>query len=194
MEVKGLQGRVAELDKENRELRDNKYALDSRVSEMSHKLGSSEGQVKTLSAEVSHLQAQFQTVSRCSLSLSLSHQHGASRVHRIRRSGQSLCTRRGTCCKGRCVYGSCPSVFPIAPTVLHTRCLVCIVQGQDERRRGAGRCASKANIVSGQNVHARESRGAAARPHPGPCKRLCLPAHRYQSMHTRADADGSGHD
>lgn len=68
MEVKGLQGHVAELDKENRELRDNKYALNSRVSEMSHKLGSSEGQVKTLSAEVSRLQAQFQTVSRCSLS------------------------------------------------------------------------------------------------------------------------------
>lgn len=69
-EVKTLQARVAELDKENRDLRDNKYSLDARTSELTHKLNSSESQVSSLTEEVKRLQEQCQSVNRC-----LSHTH-----------------------------------------------------------------------------------------------------------------------
>lgn len=50
--------RLTELDAENRKLRDTKYELDSRVSELSHKLGAAEGSVKGLEEDNSRLKAQ----------------------------------------------------------------------------------------------------------------------------------------
>lgn len=49
--------RGSELDGENRRLRDAKYELDSRVSELSHKLGAAEGTVRSLEEECSRLRA-----------------------------------------------------------------------------------------------------------------------------------------
>ena len=63
-QAENLQQRADSLDKENRELRDQKYSLDCRVSELSHKFGSAEGQLKALQEEVLRLQRQLQSVSR----------------------------------------------------------------------------------------------------------------------------------
>eukprot|EP00955_Chlamydomonas_euryale_P102618 365431-Chlamydomonas_euryale.AAC.22 len=52
-----LNGRVSELDAEARKLREAKYELDSRVSELSHRLGSTEGTNRSLEEECSRLRA-----------------------------------------------------------------------------------------------------------------------------------------
>lgn len=63
--TRATQERAAELDKENRALRDGKYALDARVAELSHKCSSSQSQAASLSEEVTRLQRQLHDVSRC---------------------------------------------------------------------------------------------------------------------------------
>ncbi|KAI8471988.1 MAG: centriole protein [Monoraphidium minutum] len=50
-----LSARVAELDADNRQLREAKYCLDTRISELSHKLGAAEGCVRSLDADVAAL-------------------------------------------------------------------------------------------------------------------------------------------
>jgi spindle assembly abnormal protein 6 len=52
-----LQRRADELDAENRKLRDAKYGLDSRVSELSHKLGAAEGAARGLEEDLGRLRA-----------------------------------------------------------------------------------------------------------------------------------------
>ncbi|KAF8068308.1 hypothetical protein HT031_001995 [Scenedesmus sp. PABB004] len=57
-----LNARIAELDGEGRKLRDQKYALDTQVSELSHKLGSAEGAARSLEQEVGQLRVQHKAV------------------------------------------------------------------------------------------------------------------------------------
>ena len=64
-ESRAMQSRIADLDKESRDLRDTKYALESRLSELTHKLDSRQSQVDSLSEENARSQQQFQTISRC---------------------------------------------------------------------------------------------------------------------------------
>ena len=80
-DTKALQARVAELDKESRELRDTKYALESRVSELSHKVDSQSGQVASLTEEAARLQQQHQAVSRCESGADLPHTTGRLIMH-----------------------------------------------------------------------------------------------------------------
>ncbi|KAF6264226.1 hypothetical protein COO60DRAFT_1267074 [Scenedesmus sp. NREL 46B-D3] len=53
-----LSSRIAELDAEGRKLRDQKYQLDTQVSELSHKLGSAQGSARSLEQEVAQLRSQ----------------------------------------------------------------------------------------------------------------------------------------
>lgn len=57
-----LNSRIAELDAEGRKLRDQKYQLDTQVSELSHKLGSAEGSARSLEQEVAQLRSQVKAL------------------------------------------------------------------------------------------------------------------------------------
>ncbi|KAK9808849.1 hypothetical protein WJX72_005003 [[Myrmecia] bisecta] len=63
-QLDALNSRNAELDQENRALRDHKYELDTKVSELSHKLGSADGNGRSLEEEVGRLRTQVQQLSR----------------------------------------------------------------------------------------------------------------------------------
>eukprot|EP00891_Asterochloris_glomerata_P008911 jgi/Astpho2/8911/Aster-x0832 len=52
------------LDHENRQLRQQKYELDTKVSELSHKLGSLEGACRSLEDEVTRLRSRHQQLQR----------------------------------------------------------------------------------------------------------------------------------
>jgi uncharacterized protein YhaN len=65
--MSSLQQHANELDKENRQLREEKYALDARVSELTHKCRSSESQALSLGDEVTRLRKQLQEISRHAL-------------------------------------------------------------------------------------------------------------------------------
>ncbi|KAL4433886.1 hypothetical protein ABPG75_000327 [Micractinium tetrahymenae] len=63
-QLEAAQARAASLDAEARALREQKYGLDSRVSELSHKLGASEGSNRSLTEEVERLRAATTTLGR----------------------------------------------------------------------------------------------------------------------------------
>jgi predicted RNase H-like nuclease (RuvC/YqgF family) len=86
-EIRAVYVRVTELEKESRELRDNNYALESRVSELSHKLDSRDGQVASLSEELTRLQQQYQETSR----YGLLHFSAASYVTVLQNTLQAFC-------------------------------------------------------------------------------------------------------
>lgn len=62
-QVEALTSRMTELDSENRKLRDTKYELDTKVSELSHKLGAAEGSNRSLETECDQLRAQNKKLS-----------------------------------------------------------------------------------------------------------------------------------
>ncbi|GLC45099.1 hypothetical protein PLESTB_001468100 [Pleodorina starrii] len=62
-QIAGLNARLGELDSENRKLREIKYELDTKVSELSHKLGSAEGSNRSLDDESARLRASNQQLS-----------------------------------------------------------------------------------------------------------------------------------
>jgi uncharacterized protein YhaN len=62
--MSALQQHAHELDKENRQLREEKYSLDARVSELSHKCSSNHSQALSLGDEVTQLRKQLQELSR----------------------------------------------------------------------------------------------------------------------------------
>ncbi|GFR43676.1 hypothetical protein Agub_g4784 [Astrephomene gubernaculifera] len=62
-QIAGLNTRLGELDAENRKLREIKYELDTKVSELSHKLGSAEGSNRSLDDESGRLRSLNQQLS-----------------------------------------------------------------------------------------------------------------------------------
>ncbi|KAL3138442.1 hypothetical protein ABBQ32_006233 [Trebouxia sp. C0010 RCD-2024] len=63
-QLDALTNRAGDLDTENRQLRSLKYELDSKVSELSHKLGTAEGNCKSMEEELARLQNQNTQLSR----------------------------------------------------------------------------------------------------------------------------------
>eukprot|EP00878_Enallax_costatus_P015722 GHUV01016473.1.p1 GENE.GHUV01016473.1~~GHUV01016473.1.p1 ORF type:complete len:465 (+),score=180.96 GHUV01016473.1:3033-4427(+) len=63
--------RIAELDAEGRKLRDIKYKLDTQVSELSHKLGASEGSCKSLESDLTAVRSQHKQLAAEKHSLEL---------------------------------------------------------------------------------------------------------------------------
>ncbi|PSC69139.1 spindle assembly abnormal 6-like protein [Micractinium conductrix] len=61
-QLEAVQSRAAALDAEGRALREQKYGLDARVSELSHKLGAAEGSNRSLTAELEQLRAAHATL------------------------------------------------------------------------------------------------------------------------------------
>ncbi|KXZ47486.1 hypothetical protein GPECTOR_35g924 [Gonium pectorale] len=62
-QIAGLNTRLGELDTENRKLREIKYELDTKVSELSHRLGSTEGSNRSLDEESARLRSSNQQLS-----------------------------------------------------------------------------------------------------------------------------------
>lgn len=59
-----MASRAGDLDTENRQLRGLKYELDTKVSELSHKLGTAEGNCRSMEEELSRLQSQNTQLSK----------------------------------------------------------------------------------------------------------------------------------
>ncbi|KAL4419535.1 hypothetical protein ABPG77_005766 [Micractinium sp. CCAP 211/92] len=63
-QLEAVQARAASLDAEARALREQKYGLDARASELSHKLGAAEGSNRALTEEVERLRAAHTALGR----------------------------------------------------------------------------------------------------------------------------------
>ncbi|KAL3143105.1 hypothetical protein ABBQ38_003378 [Trebouxia sp. C0009 RCD-2024] len=63
-QLDALTSRAGDLDTENRQLRSLKYELDSKVSELSHKLGTAKGNCKSMEEELARLQSQNMQLSK----------------------------------------------------------------------------------------------------------------------------------
>ncbi|KAK9867036.1 hypothetical protein WJX84_007443 [Apatococcus fuscideae] len=62
--IDSLSARNTELDSDNRSLRQHKYELDTKVSELSHRLGTAEGNLRSLEDESARLRLQNQQLGR----------------------------------------------------------------------------------------------------------------------------------
>ena len=78
-----VEGRLSEVDAENRCLRELKFQLDSRVSELSHKLGAVEGTCQAAEAEVERLRALMQQLSRDKAERDVELGEALARVHAL---------------------------------------------------------------------------------------------------------------
>ncbi|KAJ9523994.1 hypothetical protein QJQ45_022358, partial [Haematococcus lacustris] len=76
----GLTARLERLDAENRKLREVKYELDSKVSELSHRLGAAEGANKALEDEAGRLRAANQALAAEKHSLQVALNEAKARV------------------------------------------------------------------------------------------------------------------
>eukprot|EP00198_Chlamydomonas_reinhardtii_P007749 XP_001697086.1 predicted protein [Chlamydomonas reinhardtii] len=88
-QIAALNTRLGELDTENRKLREVKYELDTKVSELSHKLGSSEGSNRSLEEETARLRSLNQQLSSSKHELEIQLNEAKAKVLALDEKAQS---------------------------------------------------------------------------------------------------------
>lgn len=136
------EGRISELDADNRQLRELKFGLDSRVSELSHRLGTAEGSARALDAEVERLRALSQQLSRDKAERDVELGEALTRVHALEDKVETQKSVAGE--QAERIRGLEASLRQVEA---RAEDLKAAVAGHEERARDSAAEAAKANAV-----------------------------------------------